>query len=70
MNRVKPRVHVFGHNHDQFGSCHFRSSDNMDLVQKIQQFYGEPPNEDKFDILYVNAAQALIMKPLVFDYYY
>ncbi|PRP84993.1 putative calcineurin-like phosphoesterase [Planoprotostelium fungivorum] len=69
--RVKPRVHVFGHNHDGFGSSHFKSEDNDKLLHSIQKFYQLEEEEKKaFEIYFINAAQPAVMKPIVFDYYY
>eukprot|EP01117_Protostelium_nocturnum_P019209 TRINITY_DN8272_c0_g1_i1.p1 TRINITY_DN8272_c0_g1~~TRINITY_DN8272_c0_g1_i1.p1 ORF type:complete len:297 (+),score=72.14 TRINITY_DN8272_c0_g1_i1:79-969(+) len=70
--RVKPKVHVFGHNHDQPGISLFQSNQNQKILDHLKEVYGlsgKGEEEGDFEILYINASQPY-GHPIVFDYYY
>jgi len=66
VERVRPRVHLFGHQHNCHGASLYSSKNNQELeLNKI--------NPDTNDILFVNLAihqRSRLSTPVIIDYYY
>ncbi|CAF2713280.1 unnamed protein product [Rotaria sp. Silwood2] len=65
VTRVKPRIHLFGHLHDDFGASLYKSEENRALENSSVP--------SSHDILFANLAVdqgELLAQPVVIDYFY
>jgi len=78
---IRPKIHVFGHNHGGHGGSLFKSENNPELLAALKELdlptqsadqkasVDSPSAERNFEIVFLNVAQVERMKAFVFDFY-